>query len=583
MSTFRKKILIAHVVVFLLFLGLMFPFASTTMKRIVMGAMQLRADELIAKIQAAPSEEALARRLKNQKHLTFFRVTVISQERFILYDSHTKLMLGPRFSQEYIIDHPDVVDAFDKGTGYSENYSDLLGQKFAYLSKSFAFQDSTYVLRIAFPHQYLEEISNSFEIGFLTLCTLVLLAFSIMSWAVIHKLTGPIQQITDAIKPYHQGAADEIPEIAIQSTDPKDDFVGLAQTLNSLSKRVKGQIDSLKQERNERAAILDALSEGVIAVDASLIITYINPRAQDLLSAKAEEFMGSKFVVTKLPLCQDLLLKCLEQRKVQSDTLEMQKGRKRLFLDAVALPSGPHGGAILVLHDISAESKMLEMRKDFIANASHELKTPITIVKGFAEALHDNPELSKEIAHEITGKMIRNCDRMNSLVKDLLALADIENLPASSMAKIDLLDLATECKELLVEHHPSTLIFLSTDEAGKYLVTADKGLLRQAIMNLLENATRYSPQPAQITIELKSMEDMVQLEVADKGIGIPEKDLEHIFERFYTVDKSKSQKRGGSGLGLAIVETIVHKHYGSVRASSQVGEGSTFVITLPHA
>src|SRR5262245_40886791 len=146
MFSFRQKIFITYVVVFLVFIALMFPFASHTVRKIVSMGMEDRAQELILKIQSAKDDDALIRRLKEQKSLIFFRVSVISDQRKVLYDSHAKRLLGPRFSQDYVVDHPEVLQAFKEGTGYHEGYSELLGQKFSYMAKTFDFHGKTYVM-----------------------------------------------------------------------------------------------------------------------------------------------------------------------------------------------------------------------------------------------------------------------------------------------------------------------------------------------------------------------------------------------------------------------------------------------------
>ena len=189
---------------------------------------------------------------------------------------------------------------------------------------------------------------------------------------------------------------------------------------------------------------------------------------------------------------------------------------------------------------------MLEMRKEFVANASHELKTPITIIQGFAETLHDTPDLPPEMISEITAKIVRNSKRMSNLIKDLLALSDVENLSKSRLIELDLLDLTENCAQLLKDAHPNAIIEIKTTSDEKNEIIGDPHLMELAVMNLIENAAKYSTPPAHIEVTLENQTDWIVLTVADNGIGIPPEDLEHIFERFYTVDKAHSRKMGGS-------------------------------------
>lgn len=580
MFSFRQKIFITYLSVFFVFIILMFPFISSWVHQIVFQAMETRASEIIANIKDAPNNEALVKRLKDQKSLMFFRSSVISDEHKVLYDSHIKRLLGPKFSQNYVVDHPEVLQAFKEGVGYHEDYSQLLNQKFAYFAKAFNFHGKTYVLRTAFPHQYVTEISHDFEIGFLVFSTVILLMFSLMTWFVIHYLTKPIQRIITAIKPYQADAQHLLPAINIGKLNPKDDFSKLASTLNSLSAKIQNHIDMITKERNEKEAILESLVEGVIAIDVDMHIAYTNHMALKLLNHPSNQVVGENFSTLHQERCESLLRKCQLEKKPLIDTLEVFQEGKKLYLDIVAAPKKDNAGAILVLQDKTAHYKIFEMRRDFIANASHELKTPITVIRGFAEALHDNPDLPQNMQQEMTNKIVRSCNRMTALIKDLLTLADIENIPSSRFSECNVQELVEGCTSMLLEAFPDTDIVIDKRQENVSFV-ADADLLELAIMNLIENAAKYSSRPAHIEILLDETPSEVIVKISDRGIGIPSADQEHIFDRFYTVDKAHSKKMGGSGLGLSIVKTIVEKHFGTITLQSELGKGSTFTIRLP--
>lgn len=580
MFSFRQKIFISYLIVFLVFLGLMYPFANRTVKRIAIKAMEDRATELIEKIQYAPNNDALIRRLKELKPLTFFRMSVISDERKVLYDTHTKRLLGPRFSQEYVVSHPEVMEALDHGVGFHEDYSDLLEQKFYYMAKTFDFHGKTYVMRTAFPFKYVAEMNHDFELGFLALSTAILLLFSLMTWFIINHLTSPIQQIVKAVKPYQEGLTPTIPEIKLKSTNPHDDFGKLAFTLNSLSVKIQKHIDSLTEERNEKKAVLESLVEGVIAVDNNMQVTYANNMALKILKMGHEALIGQNFSITGQPTCQSLLLSCQKEHKPLTDTLQIVHDDIKHFFDIVAAPKTDNTGAILVLQDMTSHYKLLEMRKDFIANASHELKTPITIIRGFAETLHDNPELPKETYLEATTKIVNNCKRMTALIKDLLILTDVENIPEFRLIECDLNELVEKCCNTVKDVYPDANIVIEKPEGEDMHLLADPHLIELALNNLIENAAKYSNGPAKIDIKMNKENGWIKLSIADQGIGIPQADVEHIFERFYTVNKAHSRKLGGSGLGLSIVQTIITKHFGKISATSEVDKGTTFTVLL---
>lgn len=580
--SFRQKVIVGYLIVFVTSLVLLLAFVSLSVKRISLNALQSRADELISKIQSAPNDSALIRRLKVEKGLTFFRVTLINNHASVLYDSLASRDLGPFFNQEFIQDAPEVGEAFQKGIGYYEEYSDLYGKRFAFMAKTFSFQGKPYVIRTAFPLAYVEELTQDFRTGFVFFGALSMLIFSVATLWMVSYLSQPIHQIINAISPYEKGNVDILPEVHLEALSPKDDFSRLAHTLNSLSQRIQKQIDALTLERNEKAALLESLIEGVIAVDAQLIITYANKTALKMLDKLEDKLIGQSFEIAKLPLAEQLLKDAIENGKVQSSTFRRTQP-KEITLDLVAAPFESEQGAILVLQDTSIQHQMLNIQRDFIANASHELRTPITIVKGFAETLKDNPEIAPEMLQSITEKIVNNCQRMDSLISDLLRLANLERLPEFLLQPCNLIESVNRCKQTLLSVYPNVYVDIEyKNYEEKVIVPAHENLLEQAIINLLTNAAKYSEgENPKISIHIELMEDKVNLSIKDQGIGIPLEDLEHIFDRFYRVDKARTRKMGGTGLGLSIVKTIIDKHQGSISATSEEGKGSTFSITLP--
>jgi signal transduction histidine kinase len=390
-------------------------------------------------------------------------MALLDSQGHILYDSHTKHLLRPLFFPFQTNVHPEVEEALREGRGYAEEYSEILKQKLIYMAKVFEFQGKSYVLRVAFPFRYTQELKEKFQFGFILFSSSLLILFSVMAVIVLHRLTKPIHTIIDAIKPYQEGKSQNIPKIELK-TDSQDDFSQLASTLNSLSEQISGQI------------------------------------------------------------------------------------------------------------------QVLEMRREFVANASHELKTPITIIRGFAEMLQDAYSLPRDTVIQITNKIISSSERMAKTISNLLTLANIDNLPLARIAPCDLVELVRACKEATrIEFE------LVCAPDVDYTIIADEALLEVALTNLIDNAAKYSKEDPKISVTLQKVAQEVKIAVKDNGIGIPENDLERIFQRFYRVNSINSKKTGGSGLGLSIVETIVKKHYGKIYAESTLGEGSTFTIVLKGA
>jgi two-component system phosphate regulon sensor histidine kinase PhoR len=224
----------------------------------------------------------------------------------------------------------------------------------------------------------------------------------------------------------------------------------------------------------------------------------------------------------------------------------------------------------------------LDVGRDFVSNASHELRTPITIIKGFLETMRDMPEISEDLFNEIVSKMLKSCERMESLVKSLLLLADLENCPKGGFQECDLIHLVDEVSYTLISiHQEATIETYFKDD--KIRIWANLDLMELAIRNLLENAVKYAKGPARIVIRLEPTESCCRIRIRDEGMGIPEKDLPHLFDRFYTVDKTHSRRLGGAGLGLSIVKKIVENHRGSILVNSKYQEWTEFVIEVPLA
>ena len=481
----------------------------------------------------------------------------------------------------------DVAAAMENKTFFSSGESEVFHTKLSYANLAFDLNGKSYILRTAIPVAQVEALTEEFRNWFFIFCAIALLFFGAIAWLLFHRINFPVRQIIKAIKPYQSGQQETIPEIVLsKSIDLGDDFYKLAQILNSLSDRIRLQIKNITDERNEKEAILESLGEGVIAVDAQMHVLYINFIGSKMIGIPRQQIVGKTFSEASgkshpelLKKCRFLLESCQIKLSVLTDSILIEEGKK-VYLDLIAAPKAQQSGAILVLQDKSSHYKVLEMGKDFVANASHELRTPITIIKGFAETLQDLPELPRDMVVDITEKIVRNCHRMDNLVKNLLTLADLENLPDSRFQECDLVTLAEICRQVVLSVYESAQITIEKSHES-ILIAADPDILELAIINLLDNAAKYSNPPAQITIRLVQEGDQVTISISDKGIGISPADQEQIFERFYTVDKARSRRFGGAGLGLSIVRTIIERHYGTISVASEPGRGTTFSIRLP--
>lgn len=422
------------------------------------------------------------------------------------------------------------------------------------------------------------------DVTTLIICIALLLINGLLIMIIVHRVMRPAQQIIDAIRPYKEGKEGFLPRIVLTGPVQAGEFSKLASMINSLTDRIQKQIEYLTRQRQETEEILESIGEGIIAADPSAKVTFANGSACRMLGILPEEILRRSLDAIQMDdglakKCHELIVHALQTSEPAVQTwIVREKGP--IYLDLISAPLAHKDGALLVLQDKTSDYRIVELGKDFIANASHELRTPITIIRGFAETLQDIPDLSQEMLREITDKIVKTCGRLDKLVRSLLTLTDIENAAEEQFVKIDLIPLVENCVHTLLSVHPSASVNIQSS-GQSIAVLADPDLLELAIMNILENAVKYSLEPARIEVFIQKTAQEVSLKIKDHGIGIAEKDLAHIFERFYTVDKARSRKSGGTGLGLSIVKTVLEKHRGKVLTVSELGKGSAFIFVFP--
>lgn len=574
----RKRTFILRVSLLAIFLSLLFPVTNTLLQRMVRNAMKRAGESLVVHLQQKSDPESMAKYLVDHELNTFFYTTLINEHLHIVHDSRKEDQTHPIDPQEQV----NVIKAFKIGKAFELGST---SQFWTYSAVRFLHQDKPYVLMTSLTTAQVGVWVYQFRVILFIVFASFILLYSVILWWGGSRLLRPLLDIAHAVKPYAMSKTDVLSSIPLQR-GMVEECKHLAITINSLLEKVKENSRFFVEERNEKEAILESLVEGVITIDAAGIVRYANQTASHMLGVPRRQMIGKSFTLNdqhpKIELfksCQAITRLAREQNNVVTDSIAMGEGQK-IYLDLIAIPKPFRAGTIIILQDKSSQFKVVEMGKDFIANASHELRTPITIIKGFAETLQDLPSISPPMLSEITEKIVRNCHRMDTLVKNLLTLADIEYVPENRFQPCDIVALADNCRHLLLTLSPHTRVDIEKSH-DRIMADADPDLLELALMNLLENGIKYSTQPAHLTIYLKEQADEALISIQDRGIGIPKEDQPHIFERFYTVNKAHSRRLGGAGLGLSIVKTIIEKHEGLVSVDSVVGQGTTFTLKLP--
>jgi two-component system phosphate regulon sensor histidine kinase PhoR len=407
---------------------------------------------------------------------------------------------------------------------------------------------------------------------------LIALAFGFI---LTNQFTRPLVHMTDVASQMAEGDYEQrLPRLG------KGEIGELSRALNQLATSSAERISTIGEERNQLAAILSGLVEGVIAIDRYQRIIHVNGAAVRMLGVKQDEIieklLWEAFRIGELIQAADRVLG-------GEEFVQTQFRRDELSVELTAVPlkdtSDNISGAIVVLNDVTEIRRFETMRNDFVANASHELKTPISAIRGLIETVIDDADMSQEDRDRFADRIKRQTIRLGSIVGDLLTLSEFDSpLSEFEMHLIDMVEVVNgETANSVQIARDKDIVFQSVGMAKSVVVNGDEKALMQLVGNLIDNALKYTSVSGQVKVELEADESWAYFSVADTGIGIPEDEQSRVFERFYRVDKARSTELGGTGLGLSIVRDIALAHGGDVSVTSSLGSGSVFRVKLPLA
>ncbi|HEY1189454.1 MAG TPA: ATP-binding protein [Gemmata sp.] len=364
----------------------------------------------------------------------------------------------------------------------------------------------------------------------------------------------------------------------------------LAETFNAMSARLASTFRLLDHDREQFRAILSGMVEGVIAIDDRRRVLFANERAGQLLEFDPRKAVHEQLCdVTRLAPFHTIVEHGLTAAEPHREEFDVPgSGGRHLEVYVSRFPGHGMPGAVVVVNDTTEIRQAEQMRQDFVANASHELKTPLAVIKSSVEALQDGAAEDPLMLTSFLEQVARESDRLAYLVKDMLSLSKIESGALGLEPRAVVLNQAiNDCME---RHHPradtKTLTLVEkppSDAPANVAAWADPDALRQVMDNLVDNAIKYTPNGGRITVRWGATADTVSFEVEDTGVGIPETDVSRVFERFYRVDRARGRADGSTGLGLSIVKHLVQAMRGQVRVNSKLGKGTTFRVTLPRA
>ena len=403
---------------------------------------------------------------------------------------------------------------------------------------------------------------------------------ALMTWIASFVINRRIVSVAETARRYREG------DFTRPARDHGADEIGtVANVLDDTARQLGLRLADMARERAHMEAILTGMVEGVALINQNGRLVLSNPAGRSMLRLPASSEGLHYLEVVRQPDVAAQLANALAGRAPVAVEVQLEPASRRTFVANVVPVGGERGGgAVLVLHDITDLRRADQVRRDFVANVSHELRTPLTAIRGYVEALLDGPSPPEE-TQRFLAIIARHADRMERLVRDLLRLARLD----AGQETLEFADCSVAALVAAAGHELDALLasrgqhLQTTVAPDATLVRGDPAKLHDVLRNLLENAMNYSPPGGTIEVSTRRAIEMVEITVADRGPGVPEADLNRIFERFYRVDRSRTRDPGGTGLGLSIVRHLIELHDGRVTAANRSGGGAMFTITLPAA
>lgn len=502
------------------------------------------------------------------------RVTIIASDGKVLADTFAESA-----KMENHAGRPEVMEALKNGAGSEIRNSATIGEKFMYLA--------TYspglglIIRVAAPVNSLDVIRNSIILNALGTILLAVVITLFIARYFSSYLTMPVARLADR---YGKSKA---------ATDKADrrkrDEIGLlSETLEDMTKRVEGIILELK-DRNARVnTIINSMENGLVAVDRDMRVITINPPAKKIFdeTERADEIGKPLIQVIRNRKLYDMLEESVRTDNAVRDEEVMYHGGKHVVsitVSPIYAEDRMNGntGALAFINDITALRRLEEMRTDFVSNVTHELKTPLTSIRGFVETLKNGALEDRTVSEKFLDIIDIEADRLSNLINDILELSEIENMKQDqALSPFMLKDLACEVAQMLEREAGEKQVKFDIAVNPEVALNANRDRIKQLLINLMDNAVKYNKPGGSVEVWAERSQGTVHIHVRDTGIGISEENRQRIFERFYRVDKGRSREMGGTGLGLSIVKHIAGLYGGSARVLSEEGKGSEFIVSL---
>ncbi len=504
------------------------------------------------------------------------RVTLIAADGRVVADSHVEP--GALARLENHARRPEIVAAFSGRVGTHTRSSATTGHRYVYVGLPPG--PSGVVVRLAEDLAELEAVAAARVRTLVQAGVAAVLLSLVLGILVGRRMLRPIDELRTVLAGISEGDLDR--RLAWSSRDTLGE---IGEVINRLADELRQRLVDLTGEKEQLGAVLHGMVEGVLVVDPDGRVVLANARLRDLFGAWGEVAGRPALEVIRRADVERAMLDAAHSTEpVVLEIAAGEDGTRQVEMHAVRFPaSGEQLGTVAVFHDVTEIRRLERVRSEFVANVSHELKTPLTAILGFAETLRGEG-LDAEQRDQYLEVILRHAGRLKALIEDLLELSRIEGQKAPAVGtEVDPEAVATSLLRDLAPRLAARQTEAAVCCPDPVRALVDRRALEQILLNLLDNAIKYSDEGAQIALRITRDGDRIRIDVSDDGVGIPEQDQARIFERFYRVDKSRSRDLGGTGLGLSIVKHLAQTSGGEVFVESQEGKGTTFSVLLPAA
>ena len=516
--------------------------------------------------------------INDYSEITTFRITLIDEMGVVLVDSYSDAA-----TMDNHANRPEVKKALAGEKSSEMRYSNTMRKYFFYYARPLENTEFSGAIRISLSVSEIEAITT--DMIFIILISAILGTFIAMgaAYVVTNRFMKPINELTRVAKVISEGNYEE--KIYI---DRNDQIGELATAFNTMTFNLKINMWTLEQKNAELESILTSMSNGLVAVNMDYKIVLYNERFTKLLGLPEEDMSNRLIyeVIRELSIF-DIIEKAIEEKTYVSGETTIHQNNENRIIEIVATPifaktnKNKALATLLMFSDVTQIRKLENIRREFVSNVTHELKTPLTSIKGFVDTLKNGAIHDEVVANRFLDIIDIETDRLSNLIQDILTLSEIENLVGErSLQAFDLSDIVTEVMDILPKDKEGIELIIEVEE-NLPPFECNRDRMKQLLINIIDNSIKYTD-AGFVKLQVFKRKNFLNIVVEDTGIGIKHQHLSRIFERFYRVDKGRTRKTGGTGLGLSIVKHIVELYNGDIDIQSEEGKGTTISIRLPY-